>query len=373
MSPLRTPVWSVLLALVLGACADPPEPVDVRPALVVQASSGESGVEIFSGEVHAREEPQLAFRIPGKIVRRLVDAGARVTAGQALAELDPADARLQSEADRAALAAALADLALAQAELTRYQDLAARQLVSQSMYENRVAAQRAAEARVRQARAQVAASGNQVGYAVLRAPRSGVIAQRLAEAGQVVAAGQAVFVLAVDGEREVLISVPENRVSRFPIGRDLVVELWAEPGKRYPAKVREISPAADAQTRTFAARVGFQGAGASAELGQSARVYAQTAKGAGMRLPLSALTQSQGKPAVWVVDPASATLHLTPVRTGPFAEDGVPILSGLAPTDWVVAAGAHLVREGQKIAPIDRDNRPVRLTGKAPARQPAGN
>ena len=119
MSSLRTPVWPALLALLLGACSDPPEPAEVRPALVVQASSGESGIEVFSGEIHAREEPQLAFRIPGKIVRRLVDAGARVSAGQALAELDPADARLQAEADRAALAAAQADLSLAQAELTR--------------------------------------------------------------------------------------------------------------------------------------------------------------------------------------------------------------------------------------------------------------
>jgi multidrug efflux system membrane fusion protein len=328
-------------------------------------------VETFSGEVHAREEPQLAFRIPGKIVRRLVDAGARVTAGQALAELDPADARLQSEADRAALAAAEADLALARTELTRHKDLVARQLVSQSLYENRLATFRAAEARVRQARAQVSASGNQVGYAVLRAPQAGVIAQRLAEAGQVVAAGQAVFVLAVDGEREVLISVPEQSVAHFPVGRDLAVELWAEPGKRHPAKVREISPAADAQTRTFAARVGFDGTGSAVELGQSARVYAQTTSGSGMRLPLSALTQRQGRPAVWVVDPGKSTLHLTPVRTGPFAEDGVPILSGIAPTDWVVAAGAHLVREGEKIAPIDRDNRPVRLSAKPSAPAPA--
>ncbi|MCX7042162.1 MAG: efflux RND transporter periplasmic adaptor subunit [Gammaproteobacteria bacterium] len=370
--PLRA-LWPLALALSLSACGDDPAPVEVRPVLVVQASSGDLGYEAFAGEVHAREEPQLAFRIGGKISRRLVDAGARVKAGQALAELDPADVRLQSEADRAALASAQADLALAQSELQRYKNLVDKQLVSRSLYDNRVAGLRAAESRVRQARAQLSASGNQVAYAVLRAPSDGVIAQRLAEAGQVVAAGQAVFVLAVDGEREVVISVPEQSIGRFPVGRDLAVELWAEPGKRFPGKLREISPSADAQTRTFLARVGFDTAGAPVELGQSARVYAQTATGSGMRLPLSALTQSKGRPAVWVVDPATSRLRLTPVRTGAFGEDGVPIQSGLTPTDWVVAAGAHLVLEGEKIAPIDRDNRPVRLAGAAASAKPSGN
>ena len=376
MSTLSTPLralWPLALALALAACGDAPAPAQVRPALVVQASSGDLGYEAFAGEVHAREEPQLAFRIGGKISRRLVDAGARVKAGQALAELDPADARLQSEADRAALGSAQSDLALAQSELQRYKTLLDKQLVSASLYENRLAGLRAAESRVRQARAQVSASGNQVGYAVLRAPSAGVIVQRMAEAGQVVAAGQAVFVLAVDGEREVLVSVPEQSMSRFPVGRDLSVELWAEPGKRFPGKLREISPSADAQTRTFPARVGFESAGASVELGQSARVYAQTATGSGMRLPLSALTQSKGRPAVWVVDPASSTLRLTPIRTGAFNEDGVPVLAGLKPSDWVVAAGVHLVREGEKIAPIDRDNRPVRLGGGVVSAKPSGN
>ena len=370
--PIRA-LWPLALALSLAACGNDPAPAEARLVLVVQANSGELGYEAFAGEVHAREEPQLAFRIAGKISRRLVDAGARVKAVQALAELDPADVRLQSEADRAALASTQADLSLAQSELQRYKNLVEKQLVSQSLYDTRVAALRAAESRVRQARAQVSASGNQVGYAVLRAPSDGVIAQRLAEAGQVVAAGQAVFVLAVDGEREVVISVPEQSISRFMVGRDLTVELWAEPGKRFQGKLREISPSADAQTRTFSARVGFDSAGSPVELGQSARVYAQTATGSGMRLPLSALTQSKGRPAVWVVDPATSTLHLTPIRTGAYAEDGVPVLSGLKPTDWVVAAGAHLVLEGEKIAPIDRDNRPVRLGGAVASAKPSGN
>jgi multidrug efflux system membrane fusion protein len=345
----------------LAACAADKPAAPVRPALVTQASSGELGYEAFAGEVHAREEPQLAFRVAGKITRRLVDAGAQVRTGQALAELDPADLRLQSEASRAQLASAQSDLALARSELLRYKGLADQQLVSRSLYDSKVSTLRAAEARVRQAAAQSAASGNQASYAVLRAPNAGVIAQRLAEAGQVVAAGQAVFVLAVDGEREVAISVPEQSAARFRLGRDLAVELWALPGRRFPGKVRELSPSADALTRTYAARVSFDSGGSVVDLGQSARVYAQSAANSGMSLPLSALTQSQGRPAVWVVDRRSAKVHLTPIRVGAYREDGVPVLAGIDPDDWVVAAGAHLLLEGEQVAPIDRNNRPISL------------
>jgi membrane fusion protein, multidrug efflux system len=362
----RPPLAAALAFLTLAGCAGEPAPETVRPAMVVQANAGGPMVEAYAGEVRAREEPQLAFRIPGKILRRNVDAGARVKAGQALTELDPADVRLQSDADRAALSAAEADLALARSEAERYRNLAERQLVSRSLYDTRVAQLQSAQARVRQARSAVAASSNQVGYAVLRAPQAGVIAQRLAEAGQVVSAGQPVFVLAVDGEREVLISVPEQQLARFPVGRALAVELWSAPGRRLPGTLREIAPAADAQTRTFAARVAFQGGGVAAELGQSARVYAPVEGAGGLHIPLSALTQSQGRKAVWVVDARSSRVRLTPVQTGAYGEDGVPVLSGLKPTDWVVAAGAHLLREGEKVAPVDRDNRPVRLA--APGR-----
>lgn len=353
-----TRVLLLMLPLLLAACADPAPAPFPRPAMVTRASSGDGALAAYAGEVRAREEPPLSFRIPGKLVRRLVDAGSRVRAGQPLAELDPADARLESEAARAALVSAQSDHALAKSELDRYQNLADRQLVSRSLYDSRVAALRAAEARVRQARAQSSASGNQVGYSVLRAPRDGVISQRLAEAGQVVAAGQPVFLLAVDGEREVAIAVPEQGLERFAVGRQLVVELWAQPGKRYPGKVRELAPAADPVTRTYAARVAFDG-GDEVELGQSARVWARGENQAGLRLPLSALTQARGAPAVWVVDPKTQQVRLRPIRVGAYSEEGVPVLAGLGADEWVVAAGAHLLLDGERVMPIDRNNRPV--------------
>ncbi|WP_227978138.1 efflux RND transporter periplasmic adaptor subunit [Arenimonas daejeonensis] len=351
----------------LAACgSDEPAEGPARPAMVVQPGMAAAAASAYAGEVRAQYEPALAFRIGGKISRRLVDVGDRVKAGQALAELDAADVALQLEASRAQLASAESDLALATSELERYKGLIDRQLVSRSLYDERVSAQKAAEARVRQARAQAAVSGNQAAYAVLQAPKDGVIAQRLAEAGQVVAAGQTVFVLAQDGEREVAISVPEQSAADFVPGRPLLVELWSAPGKRFPGKLREIAPAADAQARTFAARVSFDAGDTRAEIGQSARVYALQDNGSALAVPLSALYEMDGKPALWVVDPDTARVGLRPVQVGPYGETMVPVTAGLQPGEWVVAAGVHLLLEGQRIKPIDRENRPVALAAAAP-------
>ena len=363
MLPLR--VFALLLpaTLALSSCTQPPVPAQVRPAMVVRAGGGSAGLATFAGEVRAREEPLLAFRIGGKMTRRLVDTGAHVEAGQLLAELDAGDVLLAATAARAQVASAQADLALAQSEMQRYRQLADQQLVARSQYDSRLAAFHVAQSRLGQVQAQSASAGNQAGYAQLRSPRSGVIAQRFAEAGQVVAAGQPVFELAVDGDREVLISVSEHDIGQFTVGRPLAIELWSAPGSRFEGRLREIAPAADPQTRTYLARVSFTSADVPITLGQSARVFAQTPGISPVQVPLSALTQRGGRPAVWVVDPRSSRVRLTAITTGAYGEDGVPVLSGLRANEWVVAAGAHLLIEGEKIQPIDRDNRPVMIDG----------
>lgn len=358
-------------ALALAACGkETPDEGPARPAMVVQADAAAANLSVYAGEVRAQFEPALAFRIGGKISRRLVDVGEQVEKGQPLAELDAADVALQLEAARAQLASAESDLGLATSELERYKSLLDRQLVSKSLYDARVSAQQAAEARVRQAQAEARVSGNQAAYAVLRAPADGVIAQRLAEAGQVVAAGQTVFVLAEEGQREVAISVPEQSAALFTPGREMAVELWSQPGKRFPAKLREIAPAADSQARTFAARVSFSPGDVRTEIGQSARVFALQQGKVSLAVPLPALYEKDGKPALWVVDPATSTVHLRPVVVGAYGEAEVPVLSGLETGEWVVAAGVHLLIEGQRIKPIDRENRPVKIAS-APA-APAG-
>jgi len=367
------PAWIVGLALagLLSACGSEDEKASgPRPVLVVQPRGGaEAAVSTYAGEIRAREESPLAFRIGGNLARRHVDAGEHVRAGQVLAELDPGDQRLQAEAARAQLAAAEAELARVRADRARFQALAQERLVSQSAMDAQDSAWRAAEEQARAARAQLDVARNQAAYAQLRAPRDGVIASRLAEAGQVVAAGQAVYTLAGDGGREVAIALPESRIGEFRLGQPVEVELWDAPDRRLPGRIREIAAAAEPQARTFAARVALEpGAIDQVALGQSARVYVrQDGEGAALSVPLSALQPAaSGGHAVWVVEPGSGALRLVPVETGRLGQSRVPVLSGLEADAWVVAAGGHLLREGQVVAPVDRDNRPVVAATDAP-------
>jgi multidrug efflux system membrane fusion protein len=353
------------LIVLLAACGNSePAAQSIRPAMVVQPQPATEMMDAYAGEVRARLEPELAFRISGKVAKRLVEVGDQVKKDQSLAELDPQDVRLQLEAIRAQVAAAEANLQLVRAERDRYQTLLARQLVSRSQYDNAENLYRSGEARLKQVRAEFDVASNQAGYAVLRASQDGVIARRMAEVGQVVAAGQTVFTLAADGEREVSISLPEQAFERFKVGQPVAVELWSQPNQRFPGRIREISPAADSQSRTFAARVAFSQGAVPAELGQSARVFIAHNGEVPLSVPLSALTAEQGQPYVWVVDPENSTLKRTLVRVGAYAESSVPVLEGLQAQDWVVAAGVQVLREGQQVRPVDRANRTVTLAAK---------
>lgn len=365
MAGFRTATLVVLAAL-LAACGNgekvsqPP-----RPVLVARADAatghGADGLSAYAGEIRAREEAALSFRVGGKLVRRLVDVGDRVRKGDLLAELDPGDLRLQVEALQAELAAADAQLARARADHARTASLSRDQLVSRSALDQQTAALRAAEGQARAARAQFDLSRNQAAYSQLRAPQDGVVASRQVEAGQVVAAGQPVFGLAADGGREVAFALPESGIRDFKVGQAVVIELWSTQGERIPGRIREIAPAADPQARTYAARATLEGDAARVDLGQSARVYIPAAlSGDALRLPLSALHRGdKGQAVVWTVDPKVNKARRVPVRIGPYAADGVAVLSGLKPTEWVVMAGGHLLHDGQPVLPVDRTNRPI--------------
>lgn len=360
-SPLVLPLACVLL---LTACGqEAAAPAAPRPALVIQPQPTGASANSYPGEVRARFEPELAFRIGGKVSKRLVEEGQRVKADQPLAELDPQDVRLQLEANRAQMAAAEANLSLVRAERDRYQKLLDRQMVSHSQFDNAENLYRAGLARLKQAKAQFDVAGNQAEYAVLRAPQNGVIAKRQVEVGQVVAAGQTVFTLAADGEREVAIGLPEQQFARFTVGQAVTVELWSHPEQRFEGRIRELSPAADPRSRTFAARIAFTSTQAPAELGQSARVYIAHAERSPLSVPLSAVTAEQGQAYVWRVGKDNR-LERAPVRLGPYGADSVPVLEGLGVNDWVVAAGGHVLRDGQEVRPVDRSNRVVNLASK---------
>ncbi|MBX3712749.1 MAG: efflux RND transporter periplasmic adaptor subunit [Lysobacter sp.] len=357
--------WMGMVAA-LAACGNGTDRAPAaRPVLVARAVEAGGPVRpalnAFAGEVRAREETTLSFRVGGKVLRRRVDVGDRVRAGDIVAELDPGDLRLQAESLQAQATAAEAQLARARADHARVAALAGDRLVSRSALDQQTAALRAAEGQARAARAQLDLARNQAGYGQLRAPQDGVIASRQIEAGQVVAAGQPAFALAADSGREVAFALPESRIREFRVGQPVVIEPWSAGGERLPGRIREIAPAADPQARTYAARVSLDGdAGRAVDLGQSARVYIPGSAAAGLRLPLSALQRdAQGRTAVWVVDPATRKARRAPVAVGPYTEDGVDVRSGLKPDDWVVLAGGHLLHDGVQVQPVDRSNRPV--------------
>ena len=352
-----------LVFLLSGCGHEEPAKISISPAMVVQPQPSAQANQSYPGEVRARFDPQLAFRIGGKVTQRLVDEGERVKANQPLAELDPQDVRLQLEATRAQVAAAQANLSLVRSERDRYKTLLERQMVSRSQFDNAENLYRAGEAKLQQLKAEQDVASNQASYAVLRAPQNGVIAQRQVEVGQVVAAGQTVFTLAADGDREVLISLPEQAFGRFKIGLPVSVELWSQPGQRFSGRIRELSPAADPKSRTFAARIAFTAGKVPAELGQSARVFIQREGAGALSVPLSALSAENGAAYVWRVG-AGNKLEQVPVRVGPYGEKTVPVLEGLAPEDWIVSAGVHVLHQGQEVRPVDRSNRTINVAAK---------
>ncbi|MFO0028464.1 MAG: efflux RND transporter periplasmic adaptor subunit [Pseudomonadota bacterium] len=350
-----------MVLLLLAGCASEARTVAVRPAVVERpVPAAGSGIETYAGEVRARHESRLGFRIDGKLLSRPVDAGTRVRRGEVLATLEATDLLVQVDAARAALAAAEADEALARAELDRHAELLSRRYISQALYDARANAHQAAQARRVQARSQLAVAENQAAYTALRADADGVITAVLAEAGQVVAAGAPVVGLAHDGEREVLIAVPEQRIASFRPGLPVQVEVWARDGARFPGVVREVAPEADPRTRTYDLRVALDDAQAPVKLGMTARVLLAASGGTDvLLLPLSALHEKDGQPAVWVLDPTTREVALRPVDVAGFREEGLALRAGIGARDWVVTAGVHTLVEGQPVRPIDRANRPL--------------
>lgn len=366
MAGMRRERWLLAAAIglgVVGCGGGGQEAATLRPVLVARPAPAPGASRSFPGEIRARAEAPLAFRVGGKLLRREVDVGDRVVAGQLLATIDPGDFNAQAQAAEARLAAAEAQRVRAAADRARYQALARDQLVSRSALDAQEAGWRAAEGEVRAARAQVQVARNQAGYAGLHAPVDGVVASREAEAGQVVAAGQTVFTLAADGGREVAIALPESALREFSVGQAVEVELWTAPGERLRGRFREISPTADPVARTYAARVAIDPEDAPrVALGQSAKVHAP-GDGAGLSVPLAAVQPgAHGGATVWVF--ADGRVRRVAVQTGVFGAERVPVTAGLDQDDWVVVAGGHLLREGQDVSAVDRDNRAVDASGR---------
>lgn len=339
-----------VLPLALIACSKPPaeEPAKIeRPAsTIVVGALAEQRANVYSGEVRARNETVLGFRIGGKIIARQADVGDQVKSGQILARLDAADSGLQQSA-------AEAQLRLAEDEVKRFRELRDQGFVSQSALD-------AKETALKAAAAQAGLARNQADYTSLLSDRAGVVSATLAEVGQVVAAGQPVLRVAQDGEREVLIAIPESRYNTVKVGMKAQIEMDMDNGttRSLAGHVREISPAADAASRTYAARVSFDSRHSLVALGMTARVHLNSgakddAKQAReFRVPLTAIFQQGDKAAVWIVA-ADRSVSLRQVTVTAYRDDGALISGGIAAGERIISAGVHKLTAGEKIRIIE--------------------
>ena len=347
-------VLSLAAGLLLTACGKEPtaaEPVRAVRTMTVGQLSGATTRD-YAAEVHARVESRLAFRVGGKITQRPVNLGDRVKAGQALAQVDPADLRFGQDAARAGLAAAKVAYEQTAIDYRRYQDLHAQGFIGTAELERRNSALEAAKAQFDQARAQAGMQANQAAYAALTADAQGVITAVYADVGAVVGAGTAVVGLARDGPRDVVFAVPEDQL---PIFRSLQgraggvsVTLWGG-GAAIPATIREVAAAADPASRTFQVKADLP-AGA-AELGQTATVRAELAPADGkLRLPLQAVAGRDNRSYVWVLDKQTMKVREQPVVVLRPEGDDLVLDGGLKTGDTVVTAGAHVLTPGQQVS-----------------------
>ena len=341
-----------LTAAGLTACskpAPPEEPVRAVKVLTVGEQSLQSGLE-FAGEVRARVESRLGFRVAGKLTQRLVEVGQHVKAGQMLAQLDPQDFRLATDAAQAQVNAAQVNRDLASADFKRYKELKEQNFISGAELERRDATLKAAQAQLEQAQAQLTGQGNQAAYTRLLTDVSGVVTAVDAEVGQVVAAGTPVLRIAQDGARDLVFAVPEDRVARLKLGSAVLVRPWSG-ASAVQAQVREVSASADPVTRTFVIKAALP-VGSALALGSTVTVLPRDLERSAetlIKLPTSAIFESAKASVVWVLDPASMTLRQQPVQIASADANEVVIASGLQVGMQVVSAGVHVLSPGQKV------------------------
>jgi membrane fusion protein, multidrug efflux system len=359
----RTVVFAFLSLIVVVATAgcsqekkaETPEPS--RPVKTVRVAAAEVGRMLsYSGSVKARYDVSMAFRIGGKIVERKVDIGQHVGVGDLLARIDKADYELAVSKAEADLDSASRQVDTYAVNQRRAQALFDQKVVSKSeldqrnlAYDQAVAARKAAVTAVDQAK-------NQLSYTDLFSTAAGIVTQVSSEQGQVISAGAPVVTISLDGEKEVVIAVPETDIGQFKVGKIVKATFWALHDLTLEGKVREVAGSANAQSRTFNVRVSLP-QDDSILLGMTATIEAKGEDARpGFDLPLSALAKVDGQTVVWVVDPSSREVTMRPVKVGAFSASGLYVLDGVREGDLVVAAGTQFMAKGMKVAVLEDNN-----------------
>jgi RND family efflux transporter MFP subunit len=343
---------AALIIVTLTGCHEKAPPtVEARPVRTVTVERGAEGETVsLTGPVQAKDHVSLAFRLDGRMTERPVNVGDVLAAGQVVARLDPQIQQNTLRSAQANLSSAEAQLTEARLTFERHQKLLKTGATSRDAYDKAQQAMLSAQGQVDSARAQAGNAQENLGYTVLSADAPGQVTAVGAEPGEVVRAGQTIVELARQGGRDAVFDVPEGLVRTGP--RDPVVEITLndDPQVTATGRVREVAPQANPATRTFQFKVGLIDPPEAMHLGSTVTARIRLAAPPGVEIPASALTESDGGPAVWVVDPHDQTVSLRKVQVLRYDATSVVVSEGLERGDVVVTAGVHVLHPGQKVS-----------------------
>jgi RND family efflux transporter MFP subunit len=339
-----------LVVILVGCRKKENVEADIRPVRTITVAPG-AGAELttVTGEIRARYESDLGFRIDGKIIERPVDIGSTVNNGDVLARLDPQPRQQDLQSAKADAASAKATLTKNQATETRQTTLLRDGFATRANYDDALANLRTAQSQVESTTAKLRQAEDNLGYTQLRADADGVITTVSANIGQVVRAGEAVVRLAQPGEREAVFDVSDAILNTAPKNSPVTVVLASNPGVSVVGRVRYVSPQADATTRTYQVRISLPDAPPAMRLGATVTGSVSLDTAGVVDLPGSALFEADGKPAVWVVDPKSGTVAVKPISIARYTGDKIVLNGGLEKGDVVVTAGVQKLIPGQKV------------------------
>ena len=362
---LKFMVGLSLIAL-LSACGDKKPVEKDRPRVFVQEvkPSDYAAAVTLTGDVQARVQTELSFRVGGKIIQRMVDVGDRVSAKQVLARLDPKDLQTNVDSAQAQVVAEQARVKQTAAAFVRQQKLLPKGYTSQSEYDSAQAALRSSQSALTAAQAQLANARDQLSYTALIAEAPGVITARQAEVGQVVQATVPIFSLARDGERDAVFNVYESLLTEPPADRSIVVSLLDNPKVKTTGTVREVTPAVSAQTGTVQVKVTLDSLPEGMQLGSVVSATAKPVGKTAVELPWAALTKNLSDPAVWLVD-AEGKAQLHTVTVGRYLTGKVIVSAGLNGGEKVVTAGGQLLHPGVHVEIVENTYQPP-ATGAQP-------
>jgi RND family efflux transporter MFP subunit len=354
---MKSGVLAALLAAIVAGCdKPPPAPPPPRPVRTVTVERITEG-QLLSliGQVRAKDEASLAFRLDGRMIERLVSVGDTVAEGQVIARLDPQNQQNSLRVAQANLVSA--EAALTQTRLTfgRQEELLKNGWTARAKYDEAQQALQSAQAQVDSAQAQLRIARDQLGYTVLTADGPGTVTAVGAQLGEVVRAGQMVVQVARQGGLDAVFDVSEQIMRTGP--RDPLVEiaLTLDPRVKATGRVRQVAPQADGATRTFQVKVAIEAPPEAMRLGSTVSGRIRLAAPSGTAIPATALTETKGHSAVWVFDRSSETVSLQPVEIAEYEGGDVLISRGLDTGDVVVTAGVQMLRPGQKVRLLGAD------------------